>query len=320
MTPQAIEILDLRHFTARQLRPLLTEQAAVWQRRLRWDYRPSIDLLLGYLDQRILPGYVATARGKIVGYTFCVYEEQKAVIGDVYATHALPDSLAIAHTLVRHLLETLQASPTVARIEGQLLLFDAGILTPAFPGFAIHPRLFLELDLPSRGTVSAPIFPAAVELLRWNAALYNPAAALIYSVYQGHIDSDINDQYRTLAGSLRFLHNVIRFPGCGTFDPDASWALRSRHTNQLAAILLVSRVASDTAHITQLCVDPALHGQALGRNLLALCLNHLPSRNYKALTLTVTEANTPAVHLYARAGFRTRLRFEALVATRPFSS
>ena len=37
------------------------------------------------------------------------------------------------------------------------------------------------------------------------------------------MDSEINDQYRTLSGSLRFLNNIVRFPGCGTFDPEGSF-------------------------------------------------------------------------------------------------
>ena len=47
---------------------------------------------------------------------------------------------------------------------------------------------------------------------------YQPAAAVIAAAYRGHIDSDINDQYRSLNGSLRFLNNIVRFPGCGVFD------------------------------------------------------------------------------------------------------
>ena len=37
-----IEVLDLRHFSARQLRPLLEREAGLWQDRLRWDYRLSL--------------------------------------------------------------------------------------------------------------------------------------------------------------------------------------------------------------------------------------------------------------------------------------
>ena len=319
VSPQ-LEILDLRHFNARQLRPLLNEEAATWQRRLRWDYRTSTDLLLQYLDNRILPGYVALDRGKIVGYTFCVYEGTKAVIGDLYTAAATPAPLDVTQTLTRHILETLHHSPDVDRIEAQLLLFDANVLPPLFPGFLVFPRLFLEKELarnrPTLHLIAPTHFPVDVELRRWQPTLYNPTAELIHAAYQGHIDSQINDQYRTLAGSLRFLHNVVRFPGCGAFDPDSSFTLidkSARGANTLAAVLLCSRVAPDTAHITQLCVAPTHRGRALGRLLLRHALDHLPTRNYRALTLTVTEANPSALQLYTAAGFQLRHRFDALV-------
>ena len=79
------ELLDLRHFSAGSLRPLLNEESRVWSERLHWDYRGSAELLLQYLDSRVLPGYVAVENGRIVGYVFCVYEGHKAVIGDVFA-------------------------------------------------------------------------------------------------------------------------------------------------------------------------------------------------------------------------------------------
>ncbi len=319
--PQQLEVLDLRHFNARQLRPLLNEEAATWQRRLRWDYRTSTDLLLDYLDNRILPGYVALARGKIVGYTFCVYEASKAVIGDLYVASATPAPLEVAATLTRHILETLNHSPDVDRIEAQLLLFSGNALPPLFPGFKVFPRLFLEKELTRSSQalhlVAPTHFPADIELRRWQPSFYNPTAELIQAAYLGHVDSEINDQYRTLAGSLRFLHNVIRFPGCGTFDPDSSFALRDHTTGILAAVLLCSRVALDTAHITQLCVAPHQRGRALGRMLLRHALDHLPTRSYRALTLTVTEANFPALHLYTAAGFRHRHHFDALVHDKP---
>ena len=324
-SPQQLEILDLRHFTARQLRPLLENEAAVWKTRLRWDYSSSTDLLLQYLDSRILPGFVALHRGRICGFTFCVYEGQKAVIGDLYADPANPAPLAVIHTLARHLLETLQSSPGVDRIEAQLLLYDAGVLPPAFaaatlPGldFNVYPRLFLEISLEPSPPAAA--VPEGFELSRWSPAAYGPAADLIHTAYLGHIDADINDQYRTLPGSLRFLHNIVRFPGCGIFDPDSSWVLRSRaatNPTELAAILLCSRVAPDVAHVTQLCVAPAHAGLGLGRHLLTHCMAQLPNRGYRALTLTVSEANTAALNLYVLTGFRTRHRFDALVLDKP---
>src|SRR5271163_4710854 len=85
MTPAVqFEILDLRHFSANSLRPVLEQEVRLWNERLRWDYRASADLLLQYLDSRVLPGYVAIEDGRISGYVFCIYEENKAVIGDAF--------------------------------------------------------------------------------------------------------------------------------------------------------------------------------------------------------------------------------------------
>jgi ribosomal protein S18 acetylase RimI-like enzyme len=318
-SPQQIEILDIRHFSAKQLRPLLDEEAAVWLRRLRWDYRSSTDLLLDYLDSRILPGFVALDRGRVCGYTFCVYEGHKAVIGDLYTAADHPAPLAVSHTLARHLLETLEASPDIVRIEAQLLLFDAGILRPIFaslnpntPAFTVYPRLFLERVL-NGPTPAPPRLPPNLELCPWNPGFYQLSAELIHAAYAGHIDSSINDQYRTLAGSVRFLHNIVRFPGCGVFDPQSSWVLRDRDSTALAGIILCSRVSADTAHVTQLCVAPAFRGRGLGSVLLDVVMARMSAQRYRALTLTVSEQNIAAARLYAAARFTLRHRFDALV-------
>ncbi len=320
-SPQQIEILDLRHFGAKQLRPLLEQEADIWQRRLRWDYRSSTDLLLQYLDSRILPGFVALDRGRVCGYTFCVYEGHKAVIGDLFAASESHSSLDVSHSLAQQLLATLSASPDIDRIEAQLLLFDSGALqsvfanlNPNLPAFRTFPRLFLEHSLPPRTQFVPPAaIPAGLEFYPWSASFYQPTAELIQSAYADHIDSTINDQYRSLAGSLRFLHNVVRFPGCGAFDPQSSWVLRDRSTRAIAAVVLCSRVAKDVAHVTQLCVAPNFRGRRLGQLLLDFCMRQMPSQRYTALTLTVSEANTPALRLYTAAGFTTRHRFDALV-------
>ena len=58
---------------------------------------------------------------------------------------------------------------------------------------------------------------------RWSEADFSPAAAVITTAYRGHVDGEINDQYRTVNGSMRFLNNIVRFPGCGVFDNDSSF-------------------------------------------------------------------------------------------------
>src|ERR1700704_923604 len=79
-----VEILDLRHFSSADLRPLLEEEAALWSRLLSWDYSGSTEMVLRYLDSKILPGYAAVNRGRVLGYAFFVYEASKGVIGDLF--------------------------------------------------------------------------------------------------------------------------------------------------------------------------------------------------------------------------------------------
>jgi ribosomal protein S18 acetylase RimI-like enzyme len=312
-----LEILDLRHFSARQLRSLLETEARLWQERLRWNYQSSTELLLQYLDSRILPGFVALDRGRICGFTFCVYEGQKAVVGDAFAIANEPaQMLHITQSLLHQLLQLLQHSPGIQRVESQLLLYDAGSIDEPFlaAGFAMYPRLFMEYALlPSHNPTRSSNLPPHIELLSWSSDHYQAAAELIHESYLGHIDARINDQYCSLHGSLRFLHNIVRFPGCGVFDPDASWVLRDKRNGALIGMLLCSRVANDVAHITQLCVATAYRGQRLGIALLEHCINHLTHSGFAAITLTVTEANHQAVKLYQDSGFFIRHRFDAMV-------
>lgn len=317
-----LEILDLRHFSARQLRPLLESEAELWQQRLRWNYRGSTELLLQYLDSRILPGFVALDRGRICGFTFCVYEGNKAVVGDAYAVaNDQQQALHITHTLLQNLLDLLLHSPGIHRIESQLLLYDAGSVDQSFreAGFSLYPRLFMEYNFkPSAATAGSLTLnlPQNIEICRWSPDHYQAAAELIHEAYTGHIDARINDQYCSLHGSLRFLHNIVRFPGCGVFDATNSWTLRDAGNGAIIGMVLCSHVADDVSHITQLCIARSWRGHHLGKMLLQHCMAELAKSRFKAITLTVTEANYQAVRLYEDLGFSTRHRFEAMVLNR----
>ena len=320
MTPALqLEILDLRHFSAASLRPLLEAEARLWSERLEWDYRASANLLLQYLDSRVLPGYVAIEGGRISGYVFCVYEDHKAVIGDVFAVPPQNSEATAAEVegrLLENLIELLQNSPGVNRIESQLLLHPHGMHANVFrfAGFEISKRLFLRLDL-TRAAVPAAsqALPEGMVMRPWKDDDFNPAAHLISAAYEGHLDSHINDQYRTVAGSLRFLHNIVRFPGCGFFDAAASRVLTRPGSGELAGVLLCSRVREDVAHVTQLCVARAYRGHGCGRILIDACAEDVRRREFRAVTLTVTEANDPAVALYHHAGFAEMHSFDAML-------
>ena len=321
MTPALhLEILDLRHFSASYLKPVLEAESRVWDQRLRWDFHASASLLLQYLDSRLLPGYVAIENGRICGYVFCVYESEKALVGDVFAVPSVtnPQSAAdVERRLLEHMIELLQHSPGVDRIESQLLLRPHGTHTETLrnAGFQIYERLFMELDLNSASLAGGPEGGSmdGLELRTWRDNDFSAAGHLIAQAYEGHLDGIINDQYRSVAGSLRFLHNIVRFPGCGFFDPSASRVLAYRGREEIAALLLCSRVREDVGHVTQICVSRKYRRRGLGAWLLADCSRALRLSGFQALTLTVTRENTDAVALYHRSGFVTRQTFDAMV-------
>lgn len=320
-----IEILDLRHFSANTLRPVLEEESRVWGERLDWDYRASARLLLQYLDSHVLPGFVAVENGRVAGYVFCVYEANKAVIGDVFAASFEPDSTASAKIEIRlleHIIELLQSSPGVDRIEAQLLLHPHGVHRQTFErnSFIVFPRLFMQQDLNRPSVTELPKgfsnrggFPDDLEIRPWTDADFAGAGRLIVDAYDGHLDSRINDQYRSVAGALRFLHNIVRFPGCGIFDAAASRVIVSRRRNELVALLLCSRVRSDVGHVTQVCVAQENRNRGLASFLLASCAADLRGRGFQALTLTVTEDNANAVALYRQRGYISKHKFSAMV-------
>ena len=311
-----MEILDLRHFSSADLRPLLEDEIALWARLLSWDYTGSAEMVLRYVDAKILPGYAAVDRGRVFGYSFFVYEGGKGVIGDLFVANEgrLPDHHAVEARLLTHVIETLQQSPGIHRVEAQLLAHNTGVVSQPFvgQGFQRHARLFMVLPLaPDPGP--APPAHHEIELRRWSEHDYQHAAALITTAYRGHVDSQINDQYRSLSGSLRFLNNIVRFPGCGTFDPESSFAAVHKPSRSLLGLILCSRVRHDVGHVTQVCVLPEFRVHRLGESLVATTVAELRRRRFSLLTLTVTEANERAVALYRRMGFDINRVFDAFV-------
>jgi ribosomal protein S18 acetylase RimI-like enzyme len=311
-----LEILDLRHFSSADLRPLLEDETQLWGRLLSWDYSGSAEMILRYVDAKILPGYAAVDRGRVFGYSFFVYEGNKGVIGDLYVTNGtrLPDARQVELRLLTHVIETLQQSPGIHRVEAQLLAHDANAVSRPFleTGFQRHPRLFMVLTLGKSAAEKIPVHPE-VEIRPWTEADYQPSAAVITAAYRGHVDAQINDQYHTLSGSLRFLNNIVRFPGCGVFDAQSSYVAMDRKAKSLIGLILCSRVRHDAGHVTQVCVLPEFRSRRIGESLLAATVASLQKRNYSLLSLTVTEANARAVALYRRLNFDTKRIFDAFV-------
>ena len=317
-----IEVLDLRHFSARQLRPLLEREAELWRERLRWDYRSSTELLLQYLESRILHGFVALDRGRVCGYTFCVYEGHKAVIGDAFATDTgrMSDAEATRVLLVPCAGDAAQHARGRPRGVAAAAVRRGRVCATSSPARSSPSTRACFWSATCRRAEGLLAEEPGLQAFRrsWRcrcgrAQDYQAAGELIYASYVGHSDAQINDQYRTLHGSLRFLHNIVRFPGCGIFEANFSWMLRERQERRAGGHGAVFAGGAGVAHITQLCVAQTYRGRGLGYGLLLRTAQSLLRAGFEAITLTVTEDNDPAVKLYERFGFTLRHRFDAMV-------
>jgi ribosomal protein S18 acetylase RimI-like enzyme len=312
--PELLRLCDLREIDAAALAPLLEEEIGVWQSRLHWDFRASADLVKRFVSMRALHGCaLLLPSGRAVGYCYYVVEERKGLIGDLYLMESFH-----AHDnedrLLEQVITSLGREPHLRRIESQLMMLrPRGARPVPFSAFAqLHERRFMMISqesilaLPRRAQLSFRLEP-------WTGALQETAAQIIAAAYDGHVDSTINDQYRSRSGARRFLQNIVQYPGCGSFFAPASLVAFHLETGEPCGICLASMVAPDVGHITQICVAPQYHGAGIGYGLLRRSLRSLAERGCRGVSLTVTAANTEAVALYERTGFVDVRRFSACV-------
>lgn len=305
-----MQIVDLRTLQSRSLEGLFQEEIRHWREELHWDYRSSIELIRRFIDSRALGGYAALDKDVPVGYGFYVLEDHKGLIGGLFVSSRCAQRQA-TQALLSEMLGALRGTPRLERIEAQLMPFGSE-LDPAFLSqhFRLHPRQFMLLSL-AESNLCGKTLSNGLRIDPWSDRAFEPAARLIQLAYANHVDSQINDQYRSEAGSLKFLRNIVLLPGCGQFLPEASFLVRPATGDRLIGMILTSTVAEGVGHTTQVCVMPGHHGHGIGRQLMEHSIQALRRRHYDSLSLTVTAVNKHAVDLYEHLGFRPLKTFAA---------
>jgi len=305
-------VVDLRKVSAADLTPLLEEETGVWQRALDWDFEPSAELVRRFVDMQALNGFALIEGGRVIGYCYYIREEKKGLIGDLYVRER-DRTVEREHALIEATLEALWRSGGVHRVESQLLLLDSPLArkVPFAQWFRAFPRRFLEASAMQALALSEHI-PPGVSIAPWTEARQDDSARLVAAAYRGHVDSDINDQYRSPSGARRFLNNIVQYPGCGTFFGPASYAAIDAK-GALCGISLASLVSNTTGHITQICVSPAQRGKGVGYALLRRSMLALAVHGCQTVGLTVTSTNTGAIRLYEQMGFTDRREFAAYI-------
>jgi ribosomal protein S18 acetylase RimI-like enzyme len=308
------EVLDLTAVGMADLDPLMSEEVKVWDRDFSWDFRVSADLLRRYLHLKSLYGRAMRFGPDIAGYAYHVCEGRKGLIGDFYVREefASPSNEML---LLGGVVESLILTPGVKRIESQLMLLRAtdNARIPFGQYLTRYDRRFMCVERRAMESLTAGGRRARVQFGVWAERWQEEIAHLVAACYRGHIDSEINDQYRSIPGARHFLANIIRYPGCGRFIAAASQVAIDETTGRLCGVCLCSLVSANSGHITQLCVLPGMRGAGVGRELLSRAVAHFAEMGCRSVSLTVTSANDAAIGLYESLGFESRASFPALV-------
>jgi ribosomal protein S18 acetylase RimI-like enzyme len=176
-----------------------------------------------------------------------------------------------------------------------------------------YERNFMVIDRAQATRLAPAGLDGEIQIEPWSHRAQEQAASLIAAAYRGHVDSEINDQYRSVAGARRFLLNIVQYPGCGSFFQPGSFLARRSGTGELVGLALASLVAPLVGHITQVCVSPEAREGGIGRELVQHCLQGLMALGCGAASLTVTAENSRAVNLYRHLGFVKERSFAAYV-------
>jgi len=307
------EVVELSQVSVSELDPLLLEEVGVWQQRFAWDFRPSADLLRRFVQIHSLCGYALRMRKEILGYAYFVVEGHKGLIGDFYVRNE-HGSRTNEGMLLGAVVQGLMLTSGIRRVESQLMMYRGGPSPLPFGRYLTrHDRFFMELGRDSIKKLNPPPGDLGATFYPWEERFAEEIARLVAAAYRGHVDSDINDQYRTIPGARHFLTNIIRFPGCGTFSDASSRVAVDNRTGRVCGVCLTSLVSGNSGHVTQLCVLPAVRGARLGYELLRRSLIHLADLGCTTVSLTVTCSNAGAIRLYESVGFHTVSTFPALV-------
>jgi ribosomal protein S18 acetylase RimI-like enzyme len=308
--PPGSQTVDLRSIDADRLAPILAEQIESWKTELDWDFTASANLVRRFIQIHALSGSVLVSGKNVIGYSYFVCEDGKGLIGDLYVLkeHRSADR---EYALFQSSLDAMWQTPGVHRVESQLLMLMDTVHreVPYESWFHAFPRFFLEAPLNVR--LPPRKLSSSIALAPWTESWQEATGRLIAGAYQNHIDSQINDQYRSPMGARRFLTNIVQYPGCGSFFAPASFAATS--DGALCGASLASLVAADVGHITQVCVAPSHQGTGLGYELMRRSMESLAAHGCRSVSLTVTAANESALRLYRNMGFIERRAFSAYV-------
>ncbi len=310
----APQVVDLRRVSSLSLSPVLEDQKQFWLRELGWDFTPSMTAIVNLVDQRDLAGFALRYDNIVVGYCYYIIEDRKGIIGDLHFLEPYR-SVENENLIIEASLRDLMRMEGIRRIEAQLMSltspFQREYPRPEFN--QSYQREVMEALLASDRPYRHDNLGYPASIVPWHERMMDDAGVLMARAYAEHVDSRINDQYRSPAVAKRFLQNIVEHPGCGTFAAMASYVAYGSATRRMEGMCLASLVGPGGGHITQICVSHEARGQRLGYRLLESSMASLQRVGCNRVSLSVTSWNREAIALYSRMGFERKRSFTAAI-------
>jgi ribosomal protein S18 acetylase RimI-like enzyme len=290
---------------------IMEDEEKAWMADLGWDYSPVRKILTSFIHQKLLPGYVAVAGKEAVGYTYFLVNQSKGIIGAIYGSPTSGAQEAIEE-LIALTISSLKDTPTVKRVEAQIMPFNNLNLTAAFTrhGFEYYSRYYMEMNL--NGFQKFAGASVAEKIIPWDPDYLSRSAEMTLQSYRDQTDAVICEDYRTIAGCENYLRSLVENPGCGIFMPEASFIGLDKQGFP-SGFIITCRISDGVGMIPQIAVHPACQGRGLGNALMHRSFAQLRAMNFRSVNLTVSKKNRRAFDWYQNLGYRIRKEFGAYV-------
>ena len=298
-----LQVVDLSAISPAELEGLWQHEEQLWRDRLEWDVSETVCALRRVVGRGGLSGKAVRVDGRIVGYAYYQIVQRVGVISSLVVS---PDcSTDATGFLLQETVDEIRRMG-VPRIESPFVSIDGPWLPPLFEreGFRTYWREFLRCEMRQARQPVSP--PALVQLEPLRGSDLCEAAAIMQAAYNGGVDAEIGQHYRTYEGCELVLQDLVSQGGGGIPVLEASAI--ARHRGRGIGFIILTKIAARQGHLPQVAVLPEYQRQGLGRLLVSYGLSRLAELGFDTLSLIVSRLN-PALRMYQVMGFRPVLSF-----------
>jgi ribosomal protein S18 acetylase RimI-like enzyme len=306
----------LREATPRELRPLLDEEASLWEADLGWDFGEVRAAVIGGIERGTLAGRVVTDGVRAAAYTYYMVDASRVIVGSIFAGRDYRGR-RLEEELVDAVVADARAERGSGRVECQTLFCTTPSADARFgrAGFAGRARHYMRRDLVEPLPPPELRLPPGVALRPLRRDDLPAAAEIVFRSHVGSVDAALNLTYSTPATCRAFVDTLVVRSGCGRWDADASRIAEGPWGP--VGVLIASRLARANGHVCQVSVSPEAQGRGLGAVLVSSALGAFREQGLASATLSVTVDNERAHRLYELLGFRVQRAFGAHAWARP---